>query len=60
MEQKEMYKIKEVAKILDISERTVYRLMELKKIKAVRVGGQWRIPRVEIEKYTKAMEVKNG
>jgi len=59
MEQKEMYKIKEVARILDISERTVYRLMELQKIRAVKVGGQWRIPRAEIEKYTR-LEVKNA
>jgi len=59
MEEKDMYKIKEVAKILDISERTVYRLMELQKLRAVKVGGQWRIPRSEIEKYTK-LEAKNG
>ena len=60
MEEKEMYKIKEVARILDISERTVYKFMNEGKIRAIRVGGQWRIPKSEVEKYTKALEVKNG
>jgi excisionase family DNA binding protein len=57
--EKKMYKVDEVAKMLDVNFRTVYRLMKAGKIRAVKVGGQWRIPKSEIEKYIQ-VEVKNG
>jgi DNA binding domain, excisionase family len=60
MEQVErMYSVNEVAEILHVSFRTIYRLMKVGKIQAVRVGRQWRIPKSEIEKYLK-VEGKNA
>jgi excisionase family DNA binding protein len=60
MEQVErMYSVNEVAEILHVSFRTIYRLMKVGKIQAVRVGRQWRIPRSEIEKYIK-LEFKDA
>jgi len=58
--QRQMYSVKEIAIMLGLSERTIFRLMKAGKIRAVRIGGQWRIPKSEVEKYTKALEVKNA
>lgn len=49
MTEKEFYRLDEIADILNISRRTVYRMIK-KKIKAVRVNGQWRIPESEYKK----------
>ena len=54
-----MYSVNEVAEILHVSFRTIYRLMKVGKIQAVRVGKQWRIPKSEIEKYIK-LEFKDA
>ena len=35
--------IKEVADYLDIKEQTVYRLVQQRKIPALKIGGQWKI-----------------
>jgi excisionase family DNA binding protein len=41
--------VAETAQILRVSLRTAYALAERGDIPSVRVGGQWRIPRVELE-----------
>lgn len=45
--------VKEVADYLKVNERTVYRMATAKKIPAFKVGGSWRIKRVELEKWIK-------
>ena len=50
------YKIKSVAELYDISEKTVRRWIRAGKLKANRIGGSIRIPRHEIEKFIKPME----
>ena len=35
--------IKEVANYLNIKEQTVYRLVQQRKIPALKIGGQWKI-----------------
>ena len=51
MEKKELYTVQEVAKIIQLSEKTTYKLIAEEKIKAKKIGGRfWRIPRAEIEK----------
>lgn len=40
----EFYTVKEVAEIFKVSEKTVYRWIELKQIKSVTIGGTVRIP----------------
>jgi len=42
------YRIKEVAVMCAISEKTVYRWIYEKRIKAHRIGGSIRIPRTEL------------
>lgn len=43
--------VKQVAKYLKVSERTVIRLIHDKKLKASKVGGSWRIREKDISKY---------
>jgi len=42
--------IKEVAGYLNMKEQTVYRLVQQKKIPAVKIGGQWKTKRDHIDK----------
>ena len=45
-----MLRIREVARELNVSERTVLRLIKSGKINAVRVGNQWRISQEEVKR----------
>ena len=42
--------IKEVADYLNMKEQTVYRLVQQKKIPAIKIGGQWKAKRDHIDK----------
>ena len=43
--------VNEVAKILRVSNMTVYRLVKGKQIPAIRVGKNYRIKEIDIDKY---------
>ena len=45
-----MYRIKEVAKILNFTDRAVREWVRTEKIKAVKIMGEWRIPAEEVER----------
>ena len=47
-----LFTIKEVAKILRVSERSVNRYIEAGKLKASKIG-QWRIGQSDLEKFLK-------
>lgn len=49
-----VYTVKQVAKYLKVSERTVIRLIHDQKIKASKVGYTWRIQEKDINKYLNA------
>lgn len=53
--------IKEVAAYLKVTERTIYRLSQAKKIPSFKVGGMWRYLRKDIDawiaKQTAGMEI---
>ena len=49
----EIFTLDEVAAYLKVGKRTVYRLAAAKKIPAFKVGGTWRFPRQEIDKWIK-------
>ena len=52
--------IKEVAKILRVSERSVNRYIESGRLRAVKIG-QWRIRQKDLEKFLKESEnIKKG
>ena len=42
--------IKEVADYLNMKEQTVYRLVQHKKIPAIKIGGQWKAKKEHIDK----------
>lgn len=42
--------IKEVATYLKIKEQTVYRLVQQKKIPALKIGGQWKIKKEHLDR----------
>ena len=42
--------IKEVADYLNMKEQTVYRLVQQKKIPALKIGGQWKAKKEHIDK----------
>lgn len=43
--------VKEVAKILRVSDMTVYRLVKSRQISAIRVGKNYRVKESEVERY---------
>lgn len=45
-----MLNIRQVARELNVSEKTVSKLIKSGKIKAVRVGNQWRISEEEVKR----------
>jgi len=47
----EILTIKEVAGYLKVTERTIYRLSQAKKIPSFKVGGMWRFLRVDIDRW---------
>ena len=47
-------KLKEVAELFGVSEKTVYRLRRKGTLPAVKIGGQWRFDRREIDSYLQA------
>ena len=49
-----MYTIEEVAAILRISYRSAWLMVKGGKIKAIKVGNQWRIPEAEVERIKEA------
>ncbi len=48
-----MYKIADLVKLLNVSRMTICRKIADGKIKAIRVGGSWRIPKEEVSKILK-------
>ena len=43
--------IRELAELLQLSERTVYRLAQSAELPGFKVGGSWRFPKSGIEKW---------
>lgn len=47
----EILSIKQLAELLQLSERTVYRLANGGEIPGLKVGGSWRFPRSRVEEW---------
>lgn len=45
-----MYRVKEVSSILNYKERTIRQWITDGKLKAVKIGGEWRVPKEEVER----------
>ena len=50
MQLDEIMSIKEVAGYLKVNEQTVYRMVQSKKIPAVKLGGQWKIKKSHLDR----------
>lgn len=50
MIEKELYNFKDVATILDVSTRTVHAWNADGKIKAVKIGREWKVSREEVDR----------
>jgi len=48
----------EAASYLKVNRRTIYRLLRARKIPALRVGGQWRFRRRDLDEWLEAKKVK--
>jgi excisionase family DNA binding protein len=48
-----LYKLPEVAKILKVSDKTIYRWIAKGKIKATKPLGQWRVSQEELNRLLK-------
>lgn len=46
--------IKEVAEYLSVTERTIYRLLQERKLPAFKVGGSWRFVQADLDNWIKA------
>lgn len=51
MEELKPYKAQEVADVLRVNVRVVYKLISTGKLKAIRVGRDWRVTRAALELY---------
>lgn len=50
-DESDLIRIKEVARILDVTEKTVYRMANDSEIPAFKIGGSWRFKRKEITEW---------
>lgn len=58
MSQREMLNIKQVQEILDISERTAFRLINSGELKGFKVGREWRFFQSDIDDYIERQRKK--
>jgi excisionase family DNA binding protein len=50
----------QVQELLQVDRTTIYRMVESGRLPAIRVGKQWRFPRLEIERWLQAQAVAPG
>ena len=58
MENKEFYTAKELAEKLRVNIMTIYRYIEAEKIKAYKLGKEFRIDKEEFEKFLNSVKTK--
>jgi len=54
MKDEQYYTLEQVAKLLQVSQRTIIRLIKTGRLPAVRVGKQWRIARSDLQEYLRS------
>ena len=54
------YTIEEVAKVLQVNQRTVNRLLERGELRGVKVGRLWRIPEAALDAYLRGERPESG
>ncbi len=56
--EKEFYKAEELAKTLQVNIMTVYRYIKAKKIKAYKIGREYRVEKAEFTKFLDSVKTK--
>jgi len=51
----EILDVKQVSKVLGVSTKTVYKLIRAESLSAMRVGREFRVPKIAVMKYVKAL-----
>lgn len=51
MKEIKLYTLEEVARILGVTRRTAWEYAKQKKIKAVKIGGRWKITESNLQKF---------
>ena len=57
-EQKEFYLVEELAKRLRVSKMTIYRYIKAKKLKAYKIGKEFRIDKTEFNNFLNRVKNK--
>lgn len=58
MEKKEFYKVEDLASKLDVNVMTIYRYIKAKKLKAYKIGKEYRIDNNEFTKFLDRVKTK--
>jgi excisionase family DNA binding protein len=58
MVEKEYYTAKDLAELLSMNVMTIYRYIKAKRLKAYKIGKEFRIDRAEFERFMKGTSTK--
>lgn len=59
IKEKEFYRAEELAEALQVNIMTIYRYINAKKIKAYKIGREYRIDKTEFQAFLKKVSTKN-
>ncbi|MEX2409988.1 MAG: helix-turn-helix domain-containing protein [Candidatus Paceibacterota bacterium] len=57
-QEKEFYKAEDLAEKLDVNIMTIYRYIKAKKLKAYKIGKEYRIDKIEFNNFLKSVQNK--
>lgn len=57
-QEKEFYKAEDLAEKLDVNIMTIYRYIKADRLKAYKIGKEYRIDKVEFEKFLDSVKTK--
>lgn len=58
MKEKEFYKAEDLAKLLEVNIMTIYRYIKAGRLKAYKIGREFRIDRNEFRRFLDSVKVK--
>lgn len=58
-QEKDFYKAEDLAEKLDVNIMTIYRYIKASKLKAYKIGKEYRIDKVEFNNFLKKVSTKN-
>ena len=58
MKEKEFYKAEELAEVLQVNIMTIYRYVKAKKLKAYKIGREYRIDKNEFNRFLNNIKTK--